>query len=228
MQTLTKIPPKPRAQSKAGTVGADARKDIQHETTAIAATSGGTEAPSSTRPGAVTNALTYQEVLRTLGELLDTCGCDTAVLRLDRRGAKVTAAHWRYPARWTAEALQRESARQHDQRLVSPEEPPFEGLRWCLRPVGALLDAAVPGKWVITIGRDALTVRGRGKYRCTFDLPSLRHLALDGVCTRAPLATLVPRRFQRPGRVAEPAPTPQPEPDAPGGRRRLPCRPRSA
>jgi hypothetical protein len=136
--------------------------------------------------------MTNEEILRTLGMLLDICGCDTAVLVLTPGGAEVTARGWRYDQHWSLEALQRESAIQRGCRLLKPADGwPVEGLRWCLRPIGAYLDAAGPGKYVLTVKPHAVRVQGKAGLEQTFDAPALKRLAVQAVCRRArwPLQT---------------------------------------
>jgi hypothetical protein len=62
------------------------------------------------------DALSYQEILRTLGTLLDQSGSDSATLVLSAKSAAVQAPHWTWPRVWSREALQAESASQRSWR----------------------------------------------------------------------------------------------------------------
>ena len=132
------------------------------------------------------DTLNCQEILRTLGMLLDTCGSETAIIVIAPDGAEVMAPNWPHDRLWTVEALEEASAVQRGLRSTRPPEAwPIEGLRWCLRLVGAELDVYGPRRYVITVEQDTVRVQTSEGYERLFDIPSLRRLALDAVSRRA-------------------------------------------
>ncbi len=132
------------------------------------------------------DTLTCQEILRTLGMLLDTCGSETAVIVLGPDGTEVTTPTWPHERRWTIAALEEASAVQRGLRATRPPEAwPIEGLRWCLRPVGAELDAHGPGRYVVMVDQNTVRVHDGRRYERLFDIQTLRRLALDSVSRRA-------------------------------------------
>ena len=108
-----------------------------------------------------TEALTFQETLRTLGMLLDQSDSDSAEIDLSATGATVrTAAAWSWPREWSMEALARESARQRSRRAGSAPRPYRpEGVRWRLRVVGTALDAEGSGPCTISVQPDTVRVQ---------------------------------------------------------------------
>jgi hypothetical protein len=152
--------------------------------------------------------LSYQEMLRALGLLLDACGCETAELVLGPRGVSVTAPNWTYRRRWTLRALQSEAARQRAQHRTEPPDAwLLAGLRWCLRPVGALLDARRPGTYTIVAMQDTLRVRSADGFACTLDIHALRRLALDAVSSRASLVAWLDHPADEAAGESPPRPT---------------------
>jgi hypothetical protein len=153
------------------------------------------------------DTLNYQEILRTLGMLLDSCGSETAVIMLGPECIELTAPHWPYEGRWTREALCEASAAQRALRATRPPEAwPLEGLRWCLRLVGAELDVQGPGYYVLVVEQDTVRVHDETGRARLFDIYSLRRLALDSVFRRAtwPVVRL-PARHEASYRHAHPA-----------------------
>lgn len=123
--------------------------------------------------------LTYQEMLRTLGNLLDECKCENAMIRVSPQGAEVVAAGWNREREMTAEALRRHSSIQRGWRTqrYSPMIRP-ESLRWRLRAVGAELDVVGCGSCVITVDPDQVRVQSGDKYDRTFSSASLKRRAM--------------------------------------------------
>jgi hypothetical protein len=148
-------------------------------------------------------ALTCQELLRTLGTLLDECGGERAVILLSPDGAEVISAAWRLGQQWPLDAIAAASALQRRWRVQPPERPlPPGGLRWSLRVVGAELDALGPGSYTITVRPDRVQVQSPAGYERTFDILALKR--------RAYLAPY--RRGQFPARPAGDATPASPRP----------------
>ena len=121
--------------------------------------------------------LTYQEMLRTLGALLDADGCALAVVRMSRQEAEITAPGWRGAQRWTAETLQAAAGRQRAARGL--HRPPGQGpRRWgpILRVLGAHLDTLSGSRYVLTLRPAAVLVQG-GDYAQTFERTALERRA---------------------------------------------------
>src|SRR6478609_4626224 len=100
----------------------------------------------------MSDRFTYQEMLRTLGALLDADGCALAVLRVSRQEAEIAAPGWRGAPMWTAEALRAAAAKQRAARALPC--PPGQGpSRWgpILRALGAHLDTLAGSRYVLTL-----------------------------------------------------------------------------
>jgi len=102
----------------------------------------------------VSEELTYQETLRTVGTLLERTGTDIAVIAVavDRTEAMLPA--WQYPRVWDPAALQDEVARQRRWRQAEPRdaERPWAGsLSRDLRTIGWLLDAQSAGRYTVVV-----------------------------------------------------------------------------
>ena len=82
--------------------------------------------------------LPYQDILPTLGGVLDAAGCTVAVIHLTSSGARVNADRETVPEEWSRDALTAETARQ---RQFRSSGRPANGLLarllgWQLRLVG--------------------------------------------------------------------------------------------
>ena len=111
--------------------------------------------------------LSYQEILRTLGNLLCLAPDEDVTIRLSAEGAEVTTATGRQS--WDVEALQAEVARQRGGRL----RPQLYGKRSghiCgrLRPVGAELDARGGESYTVITAPGAVHVHGASGYEQTY------------------------------------------------------------
>jgi hypothetical protein len=132
--------------------------------------------------------LTYQEMLRTLGTLLDECKCENAVIRLSQQGAEIVATGWNREREMTADALRRHSSIQRGwraQRFTAMPRP--ETLRWRLRAVGAELDVVGCGSCVITVDPDQVRVQSGDQYDRTFSSESLKRRAMLALHLRGQL-----------------------------------------
>ncbi len=148
--------------------------------------------PESTR-------LSYQEMLRTLGTVLELMDLSRTIITLSREGAEVIAPGWRAPRVWSAHALRLEAAAQRRWRVarVHPALQP-RGLAQRLRAVGTALDR-VRGSdlYVLVVDAHRVDVHGRGYERSFHGHQLARRLTL---------ATYL--RGQLPARgMSRPAPT---------------------
>jgi hypothetical protein len=107
------------------------------------------------------SSLTYQEILRTLGTLLDQAGGDTATLELTTKSAVVEAPSWPGPREWSLDALLLESERQRSWR--NHPRPPHMAraghFNRILRVVGAVLDAQGGGPYTLVVEEQLVRVR---------------------------------------------------------------------
>ena len=106
------------------------------------------------------DALTYQEILRTLGTLLDQSGSSSATLVLSAQGAVVQAPCWTWARVWAREALQLESASQRSWR-DRPRPPHLARagrFNRMLRVVGAALDAENGGPYTLEVDEEQVRV----------------------------------------------------------------------
>jgi hypothetical protein len=125
----------------------------------------------------MSDTLTYQEMLRTLGALLDADGCALGVLRVSRQEAEIMAPGWRGAWTWTAEALRAAAARQCAARGL--RRPPSQGpRRWgpILRVLGAQLDTLAGSRYVLTLRPAAVLVQS-GDHEQLFERTALERRA---------------------------------------------------
>ena len=114
--------------------------------------------------------LNYQEMLRTIGTLLDMCRCERGILVVSPHGADVSAPGWEYSRDWTMAGLEGVSALQRTWRgQPSAYRLPSVGHRWRLRVVGAELDAVGATAYTLTVQPEAIQVQSHGTYNRTFD-----------------------------------------------------------
>jgi hypothetical protein len=132
-------------------------------------------------------ALTYQEVLRVLGTLLEQCQEGRAYLRLSPQGAEAAAPGWRWPREWTLDMLRDEAARQARER----SQPRYEHQRTdrlsaCLRVLGADLDQQDIGLFIITVLPETVHVQGQGGYEQVIEMEVLKQRARHEAARRRP------------------------------------------
>jgi hypothetical protein len=125
--------------------------------------------------------LTYQEMLRTLGTLLDQAGIKTATIKLDREGAYVSAPGWPWPRVWDCEALDAQADAQRMWRYKARPRrvrgPGRTAKR--LRVVGAALDVDNQAPYLLMLDANTVSVEGHDDYRRTFEQrPLARRLSL--------------------------------------------------
>ncbi len=129
------------------------------------------------------DSLTYQEILRTLGNLIEISNARDLRLVLTERGATVTGATWLWPSEWSLDELAAESNDQQSWRLhPRRDKTPRAGLvANCLRSVGAVID--MRGGSAYTVDVDATQVRmfGPDGYSCALELrdPAAQPPTLD-------------------------------------------------
>jgi hypothetical protein len=126
------------------------------------------------------DTVTYQEMLRTLGTLLDECGGPTAVIKVSRQVAEVVASGWRWDREWTMVEVTAASTEQRAWRekgSVEHRRINTTRLRWRLRLVGAELDAAGGGPYLLTVQPDTVRVQGTKGYDRQFPTASIERRA---------------------------------------------------
>jgi hypothetical protein len=126
------------------------------------------------------DTVTYQEMLRTLGTLLDECGGSTAVIKVSRQGAEVVAPGWRWDREWTMVEVTAASTEQRAWRekgSVEHRRINTTQLRWRLRLVGAELDAAGGRPYLLTVQPDTVRVQGPNGYDRQFPTASIERRA---------------------------------------------------
>src|SRR5687767_8066067 len=115
-------------------------------------------------------SLSYQDVMRTLGTLLDHAGIKTATITLAAAAAHVSAPGWPWPAVWDQGALHAQTIAQRSLRLHPRARriPRAGRASKRLRVVGAALDLADKAPYRITVEPDTIQVFGQGDYQRTF------------------------------------------------------------
>jgi len=105
--------------------------------------------------------LSYQEVLRTIGAVLERNGSDTASIALLAEAATVSAPGWPAEQVWDRGALETEIAAQRGWRNdVRGRSAPAAGrASHDLRVVGWMLEAQGVGPYAVTLALSAVRVR---------------------------------------------------------------------
>jgi hypothetical protein len=115
-------------------------------------------------------SLTYQEMLRTLGTLLDHAGSKSATIELSPEGAEVTATPWPWPRQWDPAAILAQTVVQRTLRMNprARKIPRAGRISKRLRVVGAALDVENRAPYRLTMEVNAIVVEGRDGYRREF------------------------------------------------------------
>jgi hypothetical protein len=105
--------------------------------------------------------LSYQEVLRTIGAVLEDAGSETANIALLAEAATVSAPGWPAEQVWDRGALEAEMAAQRGWRAVGRHAPARVAGRTShdLRVVGWMLDAQGVGPYALAVALSAVRVR---------------------------------------------------------------------
>ncbi len=121
--------------------------------------------------------LAYQEMLRTIGALLDQLGAMTATIGLAPAGAQVSAPGWPWPRTWEPEALVAQAAAQRGLRVQPRSRRLARAGRIAarLRVVGTALDADAAGPYLVLLDADEIQVEGRDGYQRRFARRPMRH-----------------------------------------------------
>ncbi|HZU07985.1 MAG TPA: hypothetical protein VFB73_18640 [Chloroflexota bacterium] len=128
--------------------------------------------------------LSYREMLRTLGGVLDAAGSALAVIHLTPRGARLYAEREGLPVRWSMAALAEAARQQCQQRATASAAtaaPWARRLGWKLRLVGGMLDLDRPGACTLVVRPEEILVFNARGYRRTF-----AHAALERAAALAP------------------------------------------
>jgi hypothetical protein len=136
----------------------------------------GSGAAGAQRKGAVSERLTYQETLRTVGTLLEHAGADAAVIALAPDRTEAILPTWRSPRVWDVDALQAEVARQRSWRQAGPRpaDRPWAGpMSRDLRYIGWMLDAQLAGPYTVVVSPQHIQVLREGDDPHTFARASI-------------------------------------------------------
>ena len=125
-------------------------------------------------------ALTYQEMLRTLGNVLDLAGAVSATISVSPQGAQLAAPSQDPPLAWEIDALLREAAAQRNWRLrpLPHSVPRGKRLGERLRVLGAALDGEGPGPYRISVAPTAIRAQGPAGFDRTFEPAQLRYSSI--------------------------------------------------
>jgi len=119
----------------------------------------------------MSEGLTYQETLRTVGTLLDHAGADAAVIALAADRTEAILPTWQSPRVWDLAALQAEVARQRGWRQAGQRaaDRPWAGpMSRDLRHIGWMLDAQLAGPYTVVVSPQHIQVLRDGDEPHTF------------------------------------------------------------
>ncbi|HZS02239.1 MAG TPA: bifunctional hydroxymethylpyrimidine kinase/phosphomethylpyrimidine kinase [Chloroflexota bacterium] len=132
--------------------------------------------------------LKYEELLRTVGQMLDDSGDDLAVLDLWSHGVVIQSVGRSGPHEIQLSEIELESRRRAQQRGQGGRQDPHSGpprFEWVLRVVGAALDeAGGQSRYGLTVSRDRVSVEGAEGYHREFDAAELARLLGEAVQRR--------------------------------------------
>jgi hydroxymethylpyrimidine/phosphomethylpyrimidine kinase len=131
----------------------------------------------------------YEEMLRTLGQMLDQSGDDRAVLDVWPHGVLIqgvgrSGAHEMLPSE-----IEMLSRRRAEMRGRGGTRDPLAGpprMEWVLRVVGVELDRAGQSRYGLTVSRESVTVEGAEGYHQAFDAAMLARMLHEAVQRRRP------------------------------------------
>jgi hydroxymethylpyrimidine/phosphomethylpyrimidine kinase len=150
-------------------------------------------ATGQAKPGPAPSApramdLKYEELLRTVGQMLDDSGDNLAVLDLWSHGVVIQSVGRRGPHEIQLSEIEVESRRRAQRRGQGTAHDPLAGpprFEWVLRVVGAELDEAAPqSRYGLTVSRDSVSVDGAEGYHREFDAATLTRLLHDAIQRR--------------------------------------------
>jgi hydroxymethylpyrimidine/phosphomethylpyrimidine kinase len=146
------------------------------------------QAPKAAEPTATrAEDLKYEELLRTVGQMLDDSGDDLAVLDLWSHGVVIQSVGRSGPHEVQLSEIELESRRRAQRRGQGHAHDPQAGpprFEWVLRVVGAALDqAGGQSRYGITVSRDSVSVEGAEGYHREFDAATLAQM-LHGAIQR--------------------------------------------
>ena len=125
----------------------------------------------------MSEGLTYQETLRTVGTLLDRAGTDIAVIALAADRTQAILPTWQYRRVWDPDALAAEAARQRGWRHAgerAADQPGAGPLSRDLRNIGWLLDAQLAGPYTVAVTPRYIQVLRDGDEPHTFARPGVQ------------------------------------------------------
>jgi hydroxymethylpyrimidine/phosphomethylpyrimidine kinase len=157
--------------------------------TSIWARATGQATPGAAPAAPRTEDLKYEELLRTVGQMLDDSGDDLAVLDLWSHGVVIQSVGRSGPHEIQLSEIELESRRRAQRRGQGTAHDPAAGpprFEWVLRVVGAQLDQAGPqSRYGLTVSRDSVSVDGAEGYHREFDAATLAHLLHEAIQRRA-------------------------------------------
>ncbi|MBX5490465.1 MAG: hypothetical protein IRZ14_04855 [Chloroflexi bacterium] len=130
--------------------------------------------------------LKYEEMLRTVGAVLDQTGDDLAVLDVWPHGVMFQSVGRSGRHEMALPEIQRVSQERQALRGTGTSSTP-EGLprfEWVLRVVGAELDRVQQSRFGLTVSRSRVIVEGAEGYQRTFEADELTVLMREAVARR--------------------------------------------
>ncbi|HEY7064973.1 MAG TPA: bifunctional hydroxymethylpyrimidine kinase/phosphomethylpyrimidine kinase [Chloroflexota bacterium] len=132
--------------------------------------------------------LGYEELLRTVGQMLDDSGDDLAMLDLWSHGVAIQSVGRSGAHEVQLSEIEIESRRRAARRGQGTPHDPHAGpprFEWVLRVVGAQLDEATPqSRYGLTVSRESVNVEGAEGYHREFDAATLARLLREAVQRR--------------------------------------------
>jgi hydroxymethylpyrimidine/phosphomethylpyrimidine kinase len=146
-------------------------------------------AAAPSEPTVAAPPLRYEEMLRTVGQMLDETGDDLAVLDVWPHGVVIQGVGRRGYHEIQLNEIQLLSRQRAQQRGTGPARDPLTApprFEWVLRVVGAELDKAGESRYGVTVSRESVTVAGAEGYNRTFDSEMLAQLLRAAIQRRRP------------------------------------------
>jgi hydroxymethylpyrimidine/phosphomethylpyrimidine kinase len=132
--------------------------------------------------------LKYEELLRTVGQMLDDSGDDLAVLDLWSHGVVIQSVGRSGAHEIQLSEIEIESRRRAERRGQGSAHDPAAGpprFEWVLRVVGAELDeAGGQSRYGLTVSRDSVSVEGAEGYHREFDAATLAEMLHEAIQRR--------------------------------------------
>src|SRR5579875_1973177 len=148
----------------------------------------GQATPDAAPPARPAEPLKYEELLRTVGQMLDDSGDNLAVLDLWSHGVVIQSVGRKGPHEIQLGEIELESRRRAQRRGQGGAHDPQAGpprFEWVLRVVGAERDrAGTQSRYGLTVSRESVSVDGAEGYHREFDAATLARLLREAVQRR--------------------------------------------